>query len=115
MYVNLGTSPRKYIQFGKCLVGFAHGDKEKKHIEKLMQVEAAEMWGESLYREYHLCHLHSEHVTEDGGVIIRNLSSVTGTDAWHHNLGYVGAIRKCTCFLWDRENGLDSTFNVVIN
>lgn len=33
----------------------------------------------------------------------------------HHNSGYVGAIRKCTCFLWDKENGLDCTFNVVIN
>ena len=115
VYVNLETSPRKYVQFGKCLLGFAHGDKEKKRIEKIMQVEAAEMWGESLYREYHLGHLHSEQVTEDGGIIIRNLSSVTGTDAWHHNSGYVGAIRKCTCFLWDKENGLDSTFNVVIN
>lgn len=115
VYVNLGTSPRKYIQFGKCLLGFAHGDKEKKRIEKIMQVEATEMWGKSLYREYHLGHLHSEQVAEDGGIIIRNLSSVTGTDAWHHNSGYVGAIRKCTCFLWDKENGLDSTFNVVIN
>lgn len=113
--IDLGTSPRKYIQFGKCLVGFAHGDKEKKRIEKIMQVEAAKMWGDSVYRELHLGHLHSEQVTEDGGIIIRNLSSVTGTDAWHHNSGYVGAIRKCTCFLWDKENGLDSTFNVVIN
>lgn len=113
--VDLGTSPRKYIQFGKCLVGFAHGDKEKKRIEKIMQVEAAKMWGDSVYREIHLGHLHSEHVIEDGGVIIRNLSSVTGTDAWHHNSGFVGAIRKCTCFLWDKENGLDSTFNITIN
>lgn len=115
VHVNLGTSPRKYVQFGKCLLGFAHGDKEKKRIEKIMQVEAAEMWGKTLYHEYHLGHLHSEQVTEDGGIIIRNLSSVTGTDAWHHNSGFVGAIRKCTCFLWDKENGLDSTFNVVIN
>lgn len=113
--VDLGTSPRKYIQFGKCLVGFAHGDKEKKRIEKIMQVEAAEMWGNTFYREFHLGHLHSEQVIEDGGIIIRNLSSVTGTDAWHHNSGYVGAIRKCICFLWDKENGLDSTFNVVID
>lgn len=113
--VNLGTSPRKYINFGKCLIGFAHGDKEKKRIEKLMQVEAAELWGKSKYREMHLGHLHSERVSEDGGVIIRNLSSVTGTDAWHHNSGYIGAIRKCTCFLWDKDCGLDSTFNVIIS
>lgn len=113
--VDLGTSPRKYIEYGKCLIGYSHGEKEKKRIEKIMQVEAAESWGRTKFREFHLGHLHSEQVTEDGGVIIRNLSSVTGTDAWHHNSGYVGAIRKCTCFLWDKENGLDSTFNVVIN
>lgn len=113
--VDLSTSPRKYIEFGNCLIGYSHGEKEKKRIEKIMQVEAAESWGRTKFREFHLGHLHSEQVTEDGGVIIRNLSSVTGTDAWHHNSGYVGAIRKCTCFLWDRENGLDSTFNVVIN
>ena len=113
--VDLSTSPRKYVEFGNCLIGYSHGEKEKKRIEKIMQVEAAESWGRTKFREFHLGHLHSEQVCEDGGIIIRNLSSVTGTDAWHHNSGYVGAIRKCTCFLWDKENGLDSTFNVVIN
>lgn len=113
--VDLSTSPRKYVEFGNCLIGYSHGEKEKKRIEKIMQVEAAEAWGRTKYREFHTGHLHSEHVTEDGGVIIRNLSSVTGTDAWHHNSGYVGAIRKCTCFLWDKECGLDSTFNVVMS
>jgi len=113
--VDLSTSPRKYVEFGKCLVGYAHGDKEKKRIEKLMQVEAPESWGRTKFREFHLGHLHSEQVSEDGGIIVRNLSSVTGTDAWHHNSGYVGAVRKCTCFLWDKECGLDSTFNVTIS
>lgn len=113
--VDLSTSPRKYVEFGNCLIGYSHGEKEKKRIEKIMQVEAAESWGRTKFREFHLGHLHSEQVSEDGGIIIRNLSSVTGTDAWHHNSGYIGAIRKCTCFLWDKKNGLDSTFNVVIN
>lgn len=113
--VDLSTSPRKYVEFGNCLIGYSHGEKEKKRIEKIMQVEAAESWGRTKFREFHLGHLHSEQVSEDGGIIIRNLSSVTGTDAWHHNSGYVGAIRKCTCFLWDKDNGLDSTFNVMIN
>ena len=113
--VDLSTSPRKYVEFGNCLIGYSHGNKEKKRIEKIMQVEASEAWGRTKFREFHLGHLHSEQVSEDGGVIIRSLSSITGTDAWHHNSGFVGAIRKCTCFLWDKENGLDSTFNVVIN
>ena len=114
--VNLSTSPRKYIEYGNVLLGFTHGDKEKKRLRNLMQVEEAQAWGRTKFREFHAGHLHSEQqVTEDGGVIIKNLSSVTGTDAWHHNSGYVGAIRKCTCFLWDKENGLDSTFNVVVS
>lgn len=113
--VDLSTSPRKYIEFGKCLIGYSHGDKEKKRIEKIMQVEASDSWGRTKFREFHLGHLHSEQVVEDGGVIIRHLSSVTGSDAWHHDSGFVGAIRKCTCFLWDKECGIDSTFNIVIS
>lgn len=109
--VNTNTSPRKYIEFGKNLVGFSHGDKEKKRIEGLMQIEAREAWGRTKYHEFHLGHLHSEHTREVNGVIIRNLSSFTGSDAWHHNSGYVGAIKKCQSFLWDKEKGLK---NIII-
>lgn len=112
--VDLGTSPRKYRQYGNCLIGYTHGDKEKKRIKGLMQVEAKESWGTSKYREWHMGHLHSEQLEEDNGIIFRNLPSVTGTDAWHHNSGYVGAVRKCQCFLWDKEYGLDTIFNIVI-
>ena len=112
--VNADFSPRQYISFGKCLIGFSHGDKEKKRISGLMQIEVPHLWGGSIFREFHLGHLHSEHTKEENGVIIRNLSSVTSSDDWHHNSGYCGAVRKCTCFLWDKECGIDSTFNVVI-
>lgn len=109
--VNTDTSPRKYIEFGKVLIGFTHGDKEKKRIEGLMQIEAGESWGRTKYREFHCGHLHSEHTREVNGVIIRNLSSFTGTDMWHRNSGYVGAIKKCQSFLWDKEKGLK---NIII-
>lgn len=109
--VNTNTSPRKYIEFGKCLIGFTHGDKEKKRIEGLMQIEAREAWGRTKYHEIHMGYLHSEHVKEVNGIIIRNLSSFTGTDLWHHNSGYVGALKKCQSFLWDKERGLK---NIII-
>jgi predicted phosphodiesterase len=112
--VDISISPRKYVEFGKCLIGYSHGDKEKARIDGIMQVEARESWGRTLFREWHLGHLHSEHTTEKNGIIIRNLSSVTGTDAWHYQSGYVGAIKKCQCFLWDKESGLKSIFNVII-
>jgi predicted phosphodiesterase len=112
--VDISISPRKYVEFGNCLIGFSHGDKEKARIDGIMQVESRESWGRTLFREWHLGHLHSEQTTEKNGIIIRNLSSVTGTDTWHHQSGYVGAIKKCQCFLWDKKNGLKSIFNVVI-
>lgn len=104
--VNTDTFMRKYVEFGNVLLGFCHGDKEKKRLEGLMQIEAKESWGRTKYREWHCGHLHSEQTKEVNGVIIRNLSSFTGTDMWHNIQGYVGAIKKCESFLWDKEKGL---------
>lgn len=112
--VSLNSSPRQYVEYGQNLIGFTHGDKEKKRIKGIMQIESKEAWGRTTFREWHCGHLHSEQTEEDCGIIIRNLPSVTGTDQWHHNSGYVGAIRKTTCFIWSKESGIDSTFNILI-
>lgn len=112
--VNTDTSPRKYIEFGKNLIGFSHGDKEKKRIEGLMQIEAREAWGRTKYHEIHMGHLHSEHTKEVNGIIIRNISSFTGTDNWHNQSGYVGAVKKCESFLWHKERGLRSIIMTTI-
>ena len=112
--VNTDTSPRKYIEFGQVLIGFSHGDKEKKRIDGIMQIEAREAWGRTKYHEFHLGHLHSEQTREVNGLIIRNLSSFTGTDLWHMNSGYVGAVKKCQSFIWDRQYGLKNILITVI-
>ena len=112
--VDIGAISRKYYEWGKCLIGFAHGDSEKKRIDGLMQIEAREAWGRTLWKEYHMAHYHSEKVREDKGIIFRNVSSVTGTDSWHHTEGYLGQVRKCQSFVWDKELGLiDITHSVV--
>lgn len=104
--VNISPQARKYIEFGKCLIGFTHGDKEKKRIFGNMQVEAAQAWGRTRYREWHASHLHSEHVREEHGIKLRRLSSVTGTDAYHYESGYAGAIATSQSFVWDKDRGL---------
>jgi len=109
--VNTSTHPRKYVEFGKVLLGFTHGDKEKKRIDGLMQIEAREAWGRTLYHEVHMGHLHSEQTREANGIIFRNLSSFTGTDLWHSVNGYVGAVKRCQSFLWDKDKGLK---NIII-
>lgn len=112
--VDVGTSPRKYIQYGDNLLGFTHGDKERQRIDGLMQIEAREMWGNTKYHEFHCGHLHSEQTKESNGIIFRNLSSVCGTDTWHHINGYVGAVKKCQSFLWHKTDGLKVVFHTVV-
>lgn len=106
---------RKYVRYGKCLIGFSHGDKEKKRLGKIMPIEARKDWGETLYSEIHAGHLHSEQaVKEENGVIVRYLSSASGTDNWHFESGYVGAIKKAQSFVWDRDKGLEMIINTPV-
>lgn len=109
--VDLSPKPRKYISYGKNLIGFAHGVDENKRIEGLMQVEAPAEWGATIWREYHLGHLHTESVLEKNGIIFRRIASITAQDAWHSENGYLGSTRRATAFLWDKEHGLQMIIN----
>ena len=114
--VTIDTNPmsRKYVRFGVNLLGFTHLDKEGKRIMGNMQQEAPEAWGKSKYREWHGGHLHSEQVIEASGIHIRNLSSPTGTDAWHFLNGYTGAVARTEIFEWDKLRGLINIGYVTI-
>ena len=112
--IDLSPTPRKYYRYGKCLIGFAHGQDEKNRIEKLMQVEAAKDWGNTIFREFHLGHIHREHVNEDGGLIVRNIGSLTAIDSWHKNMGFVGAVRKMQGIVWNKERGKQLTIDVNV-
>ncbi|MBN1618872.1 hypothetical protein JW887_06065, partial [Candidatus Dojkabacteria bacterium] len=107
--VNLSPTRRKYIRYGVGLIGLAHGDKEKTRIEDAMQLEAKEDWGQTVYREMYLGHLHSEHAKEAGGVIYRRIGSITAPDAWHDESAFIGATRRMEAFVWDRETGPELT------
>jgi len=109
--VDLSPMPRKYVRYGRNLIGFAHGEDERKRIEGLMQVEAAQDWGVTDWREYHLGHLHTEQTTEKNGIIFRRISSVTAPDAWHTENGFVGTTRKAQAFVWDKYRGLEVILN----
>jgi len=112
--VELEMTPRKYYEYGKCLIGFTHGDKEAKRISGVMQIEEPQAWGRTTYREIHAGHLHSEQTTETNGIIIRNISSVTGNDSWHTQKGFIGAQKKLQAFLWNKNKGLVEIWNSPI-
>jgi hypothetical protein len=96
------------------LIGYSHGKEEGKRIQFLMQVEQPEAWGASDYREWHLGDLHHEEAMELGGMVIRRISAITKTDAWHAEKGFVGAIHKAQAFVWDKERGKLLTIDSVI-
>lgn len=102
--VNIEPTSRKYVLFGKNLIGFSHGREEGKRIQTLMQQEAPEAWGDSQIREFHLGDLHHEEADEAGGIIFRRISSITAPDSWHVTKGY-RATRKAEGYVWDKEAG----------
>jgi hypothetical protein len=114
--VNTDARPRKYLLYGNVLLGYTHGDKEKPaRLSSLMPNEARTLWGESVTREIHAAHLHSEHAIEEvNGVIVRRVSSPTAPDTWSDKAGYVTAVRKAQTFIYDRERGLMQTINTPV-
>jgi len=97
---------RKYYRYYDNLIGFAHGDNEpRKRLVNLMAQEAREDWAETRFREWHMGHWHHEVVKDDRGVLVRHLTSLCGTDAWHAQQGYAQSLRGAKAFVWTRHNG----------
>jgi hypothetical protein len=106
--LNLPT-PRKYIEHGKCMILFTHGDKGKKdNYPLLMATEQPEMFGRTKYRECHTGHLHQLQVRESMGVRTRISPALCASDAWHNEHHFVGNQRAAEAFVWHPEEGLVS-------
>lgn len=126
VWINTGASPRKYYRFGNVLLGFTHGSEEKEaSLPMLManDIESKPMWSETKYHEWHLGHIHRKRnvnytvldkarmLNEDLGVTIRYLSSLTGTEEWHHKKGFIGSTKAADAFVWNDEAGLVAHLN----
>jgi len=116
VHIDNSASPRKYYNYGKVLIGLTHGSEENiNHLPGIMAQEEPELWGKTLYREFHLGHLHHRKSkaflpsTEVQGTVVRYMSSLSGVDAWHHRKGYVGARRSAEALIWDKELGLEAS------
>lgn len=127
--VNNGASPRKYYRFGEVLLGFTHGSEEKESSLPLLMatdIESKPMWSITKFHEWHLAHIHrkrkvdytvidkSRTINEDLGVTVRYLSSITGTEEWHHKKGYVGCNKAGDGFIWNDITGFVAHINANI-
>ena len=100
-------SQRKYHRYGATLIGYTHGDKGKqKDLPLLMTVEARELYGETLFHEWHTGHTHQTSTSEHHGIRIRVLPALCPPDKWHAEMGFVGNLRSSEAFVWDKAQGL---------
>jgi hypothetical protein len=98
---------RKFVQFGKVMLMFCHGDKGKKiDYPLLMARERKEMWATSEHREIHIGHTHESKVAERLGVKTRVSPALCPPDAWHAENMFVGNARGAEAYVWHREEGL---------
>lgn len=117
VFIDSTKCPRKYITYGNTLIGYGHGDNRMhpKNAATIMPVEASDEWSKTKYKEFHLAHLHSEHMIQEvNGVIVRRCSSPTFADMYHVNKGLVSSERKIQLFVYDMEDGLDTIYNIRV-
>lgn len=110
--VEIDNSPRirKYYLFGRVLLCFTHGDKQKlADLPLQMASDVPEWWAKSRYREVHTGHRHKVWLDEFKGVRVRVLPSLSATDQWHDSMGFTGNVRSAEAYVWCPETGLVGT------
>ena len=68
-----------------------------------MQQEARELWGKTLYAEWITGHYHKSFMDEKHGVTKRVVGSLTGTDAWHYESGYIGSLKNAQGLIYNEK------------
>jgi hypothetical protein len=125
VHINCGASPRKYYRFGNTLLGLTHGGEEKESSLPMIMatdIESKPLWSDTKFHEWHVGHIHrkrnvkfelnrNRELNEDLGVTVRYLSSLTGTEEWHHKKGFVGCTKAADAFIWNYEFGLVAHLN----
>jgi predicted phosphodiesterase len=115
--VNNEPTKRKYFRYGHNLIGFTHGNEERKsNLPLIMASEMAQDWSETTYREWHTGHFHSktenhfQPVKERIGVRERIIPSLTPADAWHKGMGYQG-LRAAEAYVWRKSGGCEAVLS----
>ena len=111
--VDISKEWRKSCRWGDCLVAFSHGDSEKRNM---LPAIMAQFWkkdfSECRFHEWHVGHFHKKNEEKFqptqtvGGVIVRQIPTLSAIDAWHYQHGFVDAIRAGEAFLWDKKGGV---------
>ena len=113
VWIDTGTLDRKYIKYGKTLIGIAH-DINEKIAYKTIHNEAKEYISEVDYLYWFVAHQHKTMVIDDYGVEIRRLPTISNNSEWSYSQGYTGTVKKSQSFIVSKEYGIIDIMNTVI-
>jgi len=97
---------RKYVSYGKNLIGSTHMDGAKQQdLPLLMAHESGAMWHECKHRYVYGHHVHHKSSKDYMSVCVETLRSPSGADSWHHRNGYQYAPKAVEGFIHHPEHG----------
>lgn len=103
-------APRQYMQYGRSMIGFLHGDIGKvSDWPAIMAGEKHKMWGDTDHKFIFTGHYHTEReLPTFGNVTVYRMPSLAGTDLWHFNNGYKSR-KALVCYIVDKDKGVIAT------
>lgn len=109
-------TPRKYVVYGKNLIMYTHGHREKLNdLGIICATEQPQLWAATKYRRVHVGHFHHSRqvkfsdVQEYPGFTVKILNSLSSNDAWHAEQGYL-SLKGAEAFLYNKEKGLVANY-----
>lgn len=81
-------SYRQVFMYGQVAIMMAHGDTAKAKLSQLFANEYPAEWSDSVWREVHWGHFHTETVKDEGGAIQRQFGTPKPSDGYEAKNGY---------------------------
>jgi hypothetical protein len=97
---------RKYVKYGKNLIGTTHMDGAKiQDLPLLMAHESSQYWHECKHRYIYGHHVHHKISKDYMSVNVETLRSPSSADGWHHRNGYQYAPKAVEGYIHHPEHG----------
>jgi hypothetical protein len=118
VHIDNSRSLMKGYVYGECLLIFDHGHRVKnyKNLASVISQRFRDVWSSVKHIEVHRGHLHSlktnimGQVEELNGIAVRHLGSMSPTDQWHDDSGYISAVKRAHAFVWHKKDGMQCEY-----
>jgi len=107
---SVSSKPRKVLVYGNTCIMYHHGNCKLESLPGIMSQEFSEDWGKTLYKRIHVGDKHHFMEKELNGVIIKQFPSLSQTDTWHNEKGFILNQRKGLVLVHNYVEGLVATF-----